>query len=61
MPSSFWKIIIDKLTVDVEKSKIPDYLIFLMIVDFSYPDTNPRLVAKTNVIKFIIILINIVR
>ena len=45
-------IIIDKriLSIDsgIEKDKLPDYIVFLIIVDLAYPERKPFVLSRTN-------------
>ena len=48
------KIIIDRnklnITFENEKAnKVPESLTFLLIIDYSYPEQPPKILAKTNV------------
>ena len=48
------KIIIDRnklnITLENEKAnKVPESLTFLLIIDYSYPEQPPKILAKTNV------------
>lgn len=58
------KIIIDRnklnITLENEKAnKVPESLTFLLIIDYSYPEQPPKILAKTNVsiITYMIIFI----
>ncbi len=49
-------IIIDKkkisfdLNFDSETIKVPDFITFLLIIDFQFPTNPPRILSKTNVL-----------
>ena len=49
----YLNIIIDKRILGLENTEsehsIPDYITFLFILDISYPDYPPKILAKTNV------------
>ena len=36
------------IDTDLQKSKVPDYIGFLIIVDYNYPNTHPFVLAKSN-------------
>ena len=36
------------IDTELQKSKVPDYIGFLIIVDYNYPDTHPFVLAKSN-------------
>ncbi len=49
----YLNIIIDKRILGLDNTEaehsIPDYITFLFILDISYPDYPPKILAKTNV------------
>ena len=52
-PNAYYiNILVDKriIGIDVakEKSKVPNILIFLLIIDDNYPDLPPKLITKSN-------------
>ena len=48
-------LMIDKkiLKIQVEDKNIPEFITFLMIVDWNYPKSPPKILSKTNVRKFV--------
>ena len=45
-------VVVDKRVIgidtELQKSKVPDYIGFLIIVDYNYPNTQPFVLAKSN-------------
>lgn len=54
--SYYISIMVDKRIIGLEnpeiEQNIPDYITFLFILDVNYPDSCPKILAKTNVSNF---------
>jgi len=61
-------IIIDKkkisfdINIESENTIVPDFITFLLIIDYQFPSSPPRILTKTNVIliNLLIIIIQVI-